>query len=216
MEDEEHERETSIDWGHLTSFNVLDQLEQAYPLRYRELVIEANGPEARSGYVWICNEGHVHLGYGPDTKAFEIVFNAIIAYCIARVLDTKKDIPKRPGKRVIERVIVETQSKLAEIAPVLADIFNQSCENIRKWISRHSADKSEPKRPSARAQRPPPARVPVNQVSPTAATQPPPRPLQATDEEFDKALSRSLVMRTFAGSMVVGVFTGQPIEPGQA
>lgn len=215
MSDEEgHERFTNVEWSYLTPYAVIDYLEEMHPLRYRELKIEGTGPHVSEVFIWICDEEHVHMGYGPDTRAYQIVVTAAIAFAITRILDTKQRIPRRPGKKVVERVIAETRSRLAEIAPPVAALFMEHVHTLHNWLENHRRDDQGQAQQPPRARAPrQPARVPVG----TAPTQPaPPKPLLASKEVFDKALQHSLMMSTFNGHVVVGLFTGQPIPRGDA
>jgi len=199
----------------------LDALEAGNPLRWRELYLDNDVPFPTGVYIKVCDEGHVHLLHGGMMPIMAETLHGILAWTLARILDTKREIPKRPGQAVIERVIGETHRTLANIDEGFSVAYLHHLDILKGWLQSYVTQASGkplwPGAPDGPATVYVESAIPREEPEPQRAAQRRRRPSARVSVEIPDEFEVGVQLPTlFTDGHFIGIFTGEVIEPGQA
>ena len=137
MTDEELRRCSVIAGPHTPEY-VLAVLERELPLKHRQLHIDYAAPASGFGEFnrcSICPDGHVHLYVGPMAPAIHVLVESVLGYMLARILDTREQIPKRPTKKSIAKRIDEMLAVITmELDPALLVLTLENLGTLHEWL----------------------------------------------------------------------------------
>lgn len=124
--------------------HALDILDEALPLRWRELRITTRAPFASGVSVFVCEDGHVHLTLGPHSPLHIGLMSGLLAYTLARCLDTRPKLPKLPSLKVCERSIGDVYNALHCSGDTeLALAYQQHVPRLKEWIDEYIVARGE-------------------------------------------------------------------------
>jgi len=126
---------------------LLDTLQEAYPLKHRELHIEHSAVSDTRCVAHVCDEGHIHFLVAALTPHSVVTLMGLYAYTLAIVLDAKKDLPKKPNQCRVQRIMQSVMEALAEEDAAVAHAFVIHSPWVWQWIDWYGA--GQPDQPSA-------------------------------------------------------------------
>jgi len=123
-------------WNEHTLTMFLDGLEDALPLKYRELHMDHSDMHPSQCSVFVCPEGHVHFQVAMLAPIGTVTILALYAYTLALSLDTKKKCPKKPNRKRASKCAAAVERVLADLDETGSAwrAFRQSSSVLREWV----------------------------------------------------------------------------------
>ena len=122
---------------------LLDTLQDAFPLRHRELHLEhhyGSDQQSEQSEVSVCGSGHVHFLIASLCPVNVMTLMGLYAYTLALILDAKKEVPRRPKQERSQRIMQAVMEELADYDPAVAHAYVSQAQLLWHWLNQHSGE----------------------------------------------------------------------------
>lgn len=215
-----------IEWSENSVVGFLDMLDEVFPLRWRELRISHETPCQSYIHIHVCVKGHVHLLLDPRLGLHGASLATLYGFTLARILDTRKKLPRYPSLKVVQRTIGEIHHAVICANSLMGLEYERHIKTLHQWLDLYAKEAGKPpyfekllpRRPARRRR----ARVAVGEpqvaqlgLGEQPSTQDRSEPRQAhpiSDPPDD--LGASIVMSTPTGIVMFGILNA-PCDLGE-